>query len=160
MAGFVKENETGIYGHYKDTTCVIYKLEIDADIYEKIKMNIMLFERDKENYNYNLIGLLGVAANRPVKRKKAYFCSQFVYAVLEQNGIKLFDKPAELVAPKDFQFCKDLKLIYHGRILDYAQRLEIQVYPKSYLREVTLRIKNLNSLFIRLQDKLKSYQSK
>ncbi len=143
VAGFVRENETGIYGYYKDTTCAIYKLEIDADIYEKIKMNIMLFERDKESYKYNLIGLLGVMANRPVKRKRAYFCSQFVYDVLEQNGVKLFDKPAELVTPKDFQYCKELKLIYQGRLLDYAQRLEVQVYPKSHFWEVSSRIKNL-----------------
>jgi len=142
VAGFVNENETEIYGYFKDTTCAIYKLEMNADIYEKIKMSILLFERDKESYKYNLIGLLGVIANSPVKRKNAYFCSQFVYAVLEQNGVKLFDKPAELVIPKDFHYCKELKLIYQGRLLDYTQRLEVQVYHQSHW-EVSSRIKKL-----------------
>lgn len=129
VAGFVRENETGIYDYYKDTTCEIYKLEIDSNIYEKIKMNIILFERYKESYNFNLIGLFGIIANRPIKRKKAYFCSQFVYSVLERNGVKLFDKPAELVTPKDFQYCKELKLIYEGRFLDYTQKLEVKGKP-------------------------------
>ena len=129
VAGFVRENETGIYEYYKDTTCEIYKLEIDAKVYNKIKINIVLFERNKKNYSFNLIGLFGIIANRPIKRKKAYFCSQFVYSVLEQNGVKLFDKPAELVTPKDFQSCKELKLIYEGRFLDYTKRLEVKGNP-------------------------------
>ena len=127
VAGFVKENETGIYNYYKETTCEIYKLKVDAAKYEKIKMRIMLFERNKESYTYNLIGLLGIIANRPVKRKKAYFCSQFVDVVLEQSGIKLFDKPAELVTPRDFQCCSELKFIYGGRLLDYTQRVDFQI---------------------------------
>ena len=127
VAGFVKENETGIYSYYKETTCEIYKLQIDAAKYAKIKMQIRLFERDKESYTYNLIGLLGIVANRPVKRKKAYFCSQFVDEVLEQSGIKLFDKPAGLVTPRDFQCCSKLKFVYGGRLLDYTQRAEVQI---------------------------------
>lgn len=57
-------------------------------------MGIIAFERKQESYKYDLSELLGVVSNRPVKKEKAYFCSQFVYAVLVQTGIELFDKPA------------------------------------------------------------------
>ena len=129
IAGFVRENETGIYDYYKKTICEIYKLEVDADIYRKIKKSIRLFEIDKDSYNYNLIGLFGVIANRPVNRKKAYFCSQFVDAVLVQNGVELFDKPSGLVTPKDFQCCRALNMIYQGRFIDYTHRLDVEVAP-------------------------------
>jgi len=141
-AGFINENETGIYDYFKDTTCAIYKLEVDAEIYDRVKLSILLFESEKESYKYNLIGLLGVLANSPVKRKNAYFCSQFVSTVLEQNGVKLFDKPAELVIPNDFQSCKELNLIYQGRLLDYTQRLEGQVYHQSHW-DISSKIKKL-----------------
>jgi hypothetical protein len=74
---------------------------------------------EKDKYSYNLIGFLGILVNRPVHRKYSFFCSQFVAYILNQSGIKLFNKPPALVTPYDFQSHPRLNKIYEGRLVEY-----------------------------------------
>ncbi len=118
--GFVHEKpREGTFARYKDTTCAIYRLEVTAEEYCKIRAAIAEFELERENYRFNLVGFAGLAAGFPIQRKYAYFCSQFVSTVLQKAGIKLVDKPPGLVKPSDFPNNKRLMLIYEGKLADY-----------------------------------------
>ena len=120
FAGFVKEDiRHGTYAYFSDTICCLYSLNVDEEKYNRLRENIYRFGLYKEKYSYNLIGFLGVVINRPVQRKYSFFCSQFVAYILDQSGIKLFDKPPALVTPRDFQFNPNLKKIYEGRLMEY-----------------------------------------
>jgi hypothetical protein len=77
----------------------------------------------KENYRYNLLGLFGVVFNKPVKRKNAFFCSQFVASVLKESNIIDFEKDLSLIEPSDLPHSAKFQLIYEGRLKDYNNRL-------------------------------------
>jgi hypothetical protein len=53
---------------------------------------------DREGSSYNLLGLILNCSFKP----NIMFCSQFVYSLLEGEGIRLFDRAAGRVRPMDF----------------------------------------------------------
>ena len=121
IAGFVNESiRQGIYEIFSETSCSLYCFEVNRKTYNRIKRNIRKFEKERDKYSYNLIGLLGVMYSIPIQRRYSYFCSQFVATVLKNSGIDFFNKSPALVAPHDFENIKQLRLIYRGKLKDYS----------------------------------------
>lgn len=123
FAGFVKEDIMhGTYARFPDTRCALYSLDINDIQYYRLKKELYKFKLNRDKYGYNLLGLFGIMLNYPVERKHNYFCSQFVGTLLNNSGIHLVYKPTALISPRDFRKCKELNLIYEGRLKNY--RLE------------------------------------
>ena len=123
IAGFVKEDiAKGTYARFPNTTCALYSLDINKLQYKRLQKELEKFKKDGEKYGYNFIGLIGVMANYPIERKYNYFCSQFVSSLLRKSGIKLIDKEAGLVSPRDFRECEELQLVYEGKLQNYNLR--------------------------------------
>lgn len=80
---------------------------------------IRSFQRYRDDYRYNLIGLFGVMMNYELRRKNAYFCSEFVAEALRQSGLELWDRPSALVTPDDFFRHDSFELVYEGNLYDY-----------------------------------------
>lgn len=120
IAGFVRESiGKGVYQIFRNTRCCIYRLEVEDNQYERLRRIIEEFKANTDEYGYNLLGLFGVMLNRPIKRKRHYFCSEFVATVLLQSRICHFGKHVSLVTPNDFCKLKQAVLIYEGKITEY-----------------------------------------
>lgn len=121
LGGFVIEHrDTGMFKAFGNTMCAIYRLDVGNDKFKDLKQSVKLFVRNREEYGYNLLGLLGVMMNVPLKRKNKFFCTQFVATMLQDNGIHDFGKDASLVTPHDFYEISGLSLVYEGRLRDYT----------------------------------------
>lgn len=121
IAGFVQEGiNKGIYEIFKDTTCRIYKLDISEIEYAKLKSEIELFNKDKDQYKYNLLGLIALIFGISFKRERHYFCTQFVAKVLYTSKIVDFGKDFSLVQPHDFYEIEKAKLVYEGKLSEYS----------------------------------------
>ncbi|CAG7657498.1 hypothetical protein ACFQI7_35200 [Paenibacillus allorhizosphaerae] len=119
-AGFVEEDlYEGTFRHFPDTQCVLLRLEVSQGQRAAVMQFIRNFQNDRDTYRYNLIGLLGVLFNYDFKRKRAYFCSQFVADALRQAGLSLWDRPSSLVTPDDFVRHPAFETVYEGRLYDY-----------------------------------------
>ncbi|WP_226037897.1 hypothetical protein [Aquibacillus saliphilus] len=119
--GFVKEDIfTGTYNRYKETTCVIYKLQVTEREIVKMKRVLDVFIKNDDKFLYNLLGVIGVSIKEPVEFSNSYFCSQFVAEVLSRSGIKLWDKLPALVTPEDFRNNDSLQLIYQGKLFEFG----------------------------------------
>ena len=118
--GFVKEDViNGTFKYFPKTTCALYELEITDRQLKRMNRVINQFKKNQESYNYNILGLIGVALKGPIEREGSYFCSQFVSEVLNRSGIRLFDKPPSLVTPDDLRNLEKLRLIYEGALYEY-----------------------------------------
>src|SRR5699024_1233150 len=115
--GFVKEDITSDLFNQAD--CAIYSFTITDIQWQKMYQYIQNIEAQKKHYRYNCLGLFGFILNRPIKRKKAFFCSQFVASVLKECNIVDFGKPLSLIAPYDLQNVPDFQLVYQGELKDY-----------------------------------------
>lgn len=149
--GFITEDITkGVFGRDVNTACRIGRLWVTPTEYRRIRGILKSFQKNKASYKYNYIGIFGVMINRAVERKYNYFCSQFVYYVLQKAGVKMFDKPPGLAKPEDFRVWSELELVYEGKLNQYRQYLEDN-YPKD--TKTGMYIENYN----RVMERCKSY---
>ena len=124
IGGFVKEDVNK--GLFKEADCAIYTLTVNEVQWQRMNDYIKAIEAQKVEYRYNLLGLLGFPFNKPIKRKKAFFCSQFVATVLKECNIIDFGKSPSLVAPNDFQKVSKFEFVYEG---------ELKAYPNNEMGE-------------------------
>ncbi|MDR3310712.1 MAG: hypothetical protein LBS90_05135 [Oscillospiraceae bacterium] len=80
-----------------------------------------LFDSDK--YGYNYLGLLSCIRKYPRPHKRRFFCSEFVYYVLQRCGACDFQKPRGRVRPQDMLSLKG-DVVFRGDLLDYARGRE------------------------------------
>lgn len=102
--GFVKESlNAGVYKRNNNSECKIYKVKINEQQYSKLLEEIDKFSNSSIKYKYNLVGLVTAGLNIRVKRKRHYFCSQFVSELLLKADIIDTDVYPELFKPFDFE---------------------------------------------------------
>ena len=122
IGGFIVEHaDSGLFKDFRNTTCAIFRLDVPEDKFEKLNKEIRLFVKDRQKYGYNLIGLIGVMLNRPLKRKNKYFCTEFVASVLQRAGIHDFQKDISLLKPQDFYNLPGFEHVYEGRLCDFGK---------------------------------------
>ncbi len=141
--GFISEDITkGVFGRDVNTTCRVARLWVTSKQYKKIIKNLDKFKKEKDMFRYNYIGIFGIMFNKAVERKYNFFCSQFVYYVLDKSGVEMFGKKPGLAKPEDFRVWDELELIYEGKLNKYRKYLEDN-HPKNpttgkYIEELGL----------------------
>lgn len=133
--GFVRENIRGNFLKHADSA--VFSLKVTAEEKEIIRSNIKRIEKNKKNYRYNFIGLIGVLLKIEIKRKYAFFCSEFVANVLKNTKTINLSKPTYFTTPSDIRNIMGMELIYFGKLGDYQ-------YPKE-----PLKYENYETLFER-----------
>ncbi|WP_176705881.1 hypothetical protein [Paenibacillus hemerocallicola] len=121
LGGFVKENMLSplFLDERRDTKCAVYCCEVGHAAYERIRQTVNEMERNESKYKYNMLGLLAFVFNMKLKRKHAYFCSQFVSEMLLSGGVSLADKCPEFTTPGDLGRSEQSKLLYTGSLREY-----------------------------------------
>ncbi|WP_087974755.1 YiiX/YebB-like N1pC/P60 family cysteine hydrolase [Oceanobacillus rekensis] len=120
IAGYIREDVyIGTYRYFYNTRCQLLRIDISREEYIRIKKVIQSFNKNKDIYSYNLLGLIGVAIHHPINQRNKYFCSQFVSEVFEKSGLKLWDLPPALVTPNEFLMHPRFESVYEGRLYDY-----------------------------------------
>ncbi|MDM5327145.1 hypothetical protein [Neobacillus sp. CF12] len=129
IGGFVKEDVR--MGLFKHADCAIYSITVSESQLQNLRHYLQEIEAQQKQYRYNFLGLFGVMFNRPLKRKNAFFCSQFVAYILNKSTIMKFEKPLGLIAPYDLQCVSNLHLVYEGKLKDYQNenKAEMVCYP-------------------------------
>jgi hypothetical protein len=121
IGGFVQEDMQSVL--FRQAGCAIYSLTITNDEFQKMHDFIQAIDSKKEEYRYNFIGLFGVLLKKPINRKNAFFCSQFVASVLKESKIiDLKEKDLPLVKPCDLTYWANFQLVFEGRLRDYQSR--------------------------------------
>ena len=122
--GFIYEDiTTGVFGRDVDTTCRIGRLRVTPEQHRNIIDILNQFKEEQQQYGYNYLGIFGVMINKAVEREYNYFCSQFVFYVLREAGVEMFDKKPGLARPEDFRLWDRLEVIYEGKLNEYRDFL-------------------------------------
>ncbi len=117
--GFIIENINGeFYEKFNNTYIRVHELEIPYFKYMKLKNYLHKYEKNPENYDYDMLGFFTKIINLNIKRKDKYVCSQFVGEALSETNIHDFGKPAEQIRPLDFSELP-YKIVYEGSLKEY-----------------------------------------
>ena len=128
--GFITEDiTTGVFGRDTKTECKVLRLWITTAQRKRIERILDKFKAERNMYKYNYLGVFSSVLGHSVERKYNYFCSQFVYTVLERARVDVFEKKPGLVRPRDFRLWREPEVIYEGRLNRYRDFLK-EHYPK------------------------------
>ncbi|RCX18646.1 hypothetical protein DFP94_106180 [Fontibacillus phaseoli] len=119
IGGFVGEDIHSAL--FRQAECAVYSLNVTPDEYQKMYRYIQEFAMRKERYRYNFIGLFGVMVQKPIQRKHAFFCSEFVASVLRKGKVLYYDKDPSLLEPSELPHSANFQLVFEGRVQDYYQ---------------------------------------
>ncbi|MGG4033365.1 hypothetical protein ABEV74_06600 [Paenibacillus cisolokensis] len=121
LGGFTKEEVFGnlVRDENRFTNCVIFSFAVQPEVYERIRRRIEYFKCNSNRYRYNFLGLFGVMLDIPLRRKQAYFCTEFVSWLLHDHGMPLANKHPSLMTPADILACDKLQLVYAGDLRRY-----------------------------------------
>lgn len=137
--GFISEDiTTGVFGRDVDTMCRVGRLWITNTQHKKLLKNLEKFKQNKAAYKYNYLGIVGVMFNKAVEREYNYFCSQFVFRILQKSGVKMFNKKPGLARPEDFRVWDELELIYEGKLNCYREFLMLNKTGKNNTAKAAL----------------------
>ncbi|MBE6154389.1 MAG: hypothetical protein E7163_02270 [Firmicutes bacterium] len=116
--GFVHEEiDNGTFKRFDETPAKVYEISITKKQYKKIEKSIKEFEKNKKDYKFNIIGLVGVAINKKIQFEKAFYCAEFVKYLLENAGVE--NNLPDLATPDDFKNLENNHLVYEGLLKDY-----------------------------------------
>ncbi|MDF2935669.1 MAG: hypothetical protein K0Q90_1042 [Paenibacillaceae bacterium] len=114
IGGFVRESLKS--GLLLDASCALYRCSVSSSVYTRLQHHVEEMRSHQDEYKYSVWGLVGVALNRAWSRENAYFCSQFVATVLEENGAVRLEKPPALTTPGDLAALDELAPIFRGSV--------------------------------------------
>lgn len=115
---FIHEDlRKGLFSRNKNSLVAIYEVKVSKYQYNRIKEKIK--EIEKDNGGYNITGLL-LAKFRIKLHRKKYYCSEFVYEVLSNDKVKIFDKNKTLFKPEELIINQGFNKIFEGKVKDYV----------------------------------------
>ena len=117
--GFVREDIRSDF--LKNANCAVYSFNLTKTESTVILNNIKEIEAEKNNYRYNFIGLIGVLLQIEIRRKRAFFCSEFIATVLNDTDSITLSKPNCFITPSDIRNEIGMDLVYQGRLGDYQR---------------------------------------
>ncbi len=123
IGGFVKESpKEGFFERTSNQTkCLIYQIDVTDDEYGQAKQMIREFIRNKEQYRYNIMGLVAIYFKLRWKRNHHFTCSQFVGYILHNVSRELVPTDYSIIKPIDFAGVNRAKLVYRGMMSDMDQ---------------------------------------
>ena len=121
--GFVHESiKNGTFKRFKNTRTEIYSLNIENEQYERLVKIIKYFNKNKNKYSFNILGLACVSIKKKIKRKNNFYCAEFVKHVLKSAGITSGAGLPKIIKPEDFKNIDGLNLEYKGLLKKYSKR--------------------------------------
>ena len=123
--GLIDEDiNKGIFGRKKSTKCLVLRLPVTDEEYDRVHDSVEKFKADRKKYGYNYLGVFAARVHIAIERQYDYFCSQFVDKVLQMSGINLFGKKPGLVTPEDYRTSDKLEHFYEGLLTNYRGWLD------------------------------------
>ena len=116
--GLIQENfNRGLFPYFPNARCCILEIPVTDEEYEIMYQVVNEFYSNKDNYRYNLIGVLSYTIGLGLARKDHFFCSQFVSYIL--GNTSNWDSVHELTKPMDFLRIPNRKIVFEGSIAEF-----------------------------------------
>ena len=117
----------GVFRLREDIPCALYALDVTEEAYLRARRRANHMMAHGELYRFNSLGLLLCALHIRWKRRRHYFCSQFVSEVLQKSGSLDLPKHSTLMHPNDYASLPELRCLYQGRLGDLPQRQRMEM---------------------------------
>lgn len=130
-AGLVSEGlEYGYYRLHANMPCALLGLSVSDEVYARIRNRVDRMRMQKDDYRYDVRGLIRCKLGKESNRPNRYFCSKFVSEVLGDSGALRLPKPTSLMRPQDFMDMPQLTVLYRGSIAGLILKVQLEEISK------------------------------
>ena len=120
LAGFVKESARfGTFKRFSKTRILVLDIAVSEEQYQAIERRIQTMLALKKHYHYNYLGLWLAGLRICYRKKRCFYCSEFVKDLLEKQNIKGAGQLSSIVQPIHFLKLPTARKIYTGRLADF-----------------------------------------
>lgn len=132
-AGLIQESLTNcFFDYHKDMPCALYELKVTKSVFAQALSEVQRMITKKQQYRYNIIGLVCCKFSIQYQRDKYYFCSQFVAEILEKSKAVVLPKPAELIRPIDYTNLEAGNCLFKGTVSELVANVGTLQIPSEY----------------------------
>ncbi|MBQ8681957.1 MAG: hypothetical protein IJ509_03495 [Bacilli bacterium] len=118
VGGFVQESpKFGTFKRFSKTKSKIICIDVTTKQYNKIKKLMKYFNRERNHYKFNFIGLCSVAFHIKITQENGFYCAEFIKYVFDKSDVKT--NLPDLVTPEDFLNLDNTTAIYKGYLKNY-----------------------------------------
>ena len=110
----------------ENVPCALYALDVSDEAYTRARRRAEHMMAHGSLYQFNVIGLALCGMHIRWKRRRHYFCSQFVSEVLEKSGAMELPKHSTLMHPNDYTRLEELRCVYKGTLAGLPQRQQME----------------------------------
>lgn len=142
IGGFIHEDVTSAF--YSQAKCAVYSLTVSEEQAAVMRGYVSSFEKDKEKYHYNLLGLFPALFNKVWDRENYFFCSHFVSTVLVEGDVLQANKPVALMRPADVLEALPFVPLYEG-VLCHFNELSMSAVGQGLAYEAERMIESIDS---------------
>ena len=119
-AGFVTESARfGTFKRFSKTRIVVLDITVSEEQYLAISRRIRTMISLKQHYRYNYLGLWLAGLRICYRKKRCFYCSEFVKDLLEKQDIHGVSQLDAIVQPIHFLSLPTARQIYAGLLTDY-----------------------------------------
>ena len=123
LGSFVHEYiNKGTFKRFRKTRAEVYSMFVADEQYEKAKKTIAYFNKNKEKYKFNILGLACVSINKKIIKKNTFYCAEFVKHILKVSGVTEVNELPEIIRPENFKQLQGLILEYEGLLRKYKKK--------------------------------------
>lgn len=127
IGGFIRETPTtGVFGKYPNSKACVLSIETDNEKYDSARSYVEEMYKNRKKHKYNYMGVFLATFNKSFKRKKHFYCSEFVADVLLRFGIINKEELCKVVKPMDFFRLKSTRVVYRGLMSDLIGEPKIE----------------------------------
>ena len=116
----------GVFRLRENVPCALYALDVSDEAYTRARRRAEHMMAHGNLYRFNVIGLVLCGLHIRWKRRRHYFCSQFVSEVLEKSGAMELPKHSTLMHPNDYTRLEELRCVYKGTLAGLPQRQQME----------------------------------
>ena len=109
----------GTFKRFSKTRIVVLDIAVSEEQYQAISRRIQTMLMLKKFYHYNYLGLWLAGLRICYRRKRCFYCSEFVKDLLEKQNIKGARQLSSIVQPIHFLKLPTARRIYTGRLADF-----------------------------------------
>lgn len=130
----------GVFRLRENIPCALYALEVSDEAYARARRRAEHMMAHGELYRFNSLGLLLCALHIRWKRRRHYFCSQFVSEILQKSGSLDLPRHSTLMRPNDYASLPELRCLYRGPLSGLPQRQQMDLSETESVIAVYLRV--------------------
>lgn len=120
--GFVEEGkDKGLFKKCSKTKAIVMEIKVSEEKYKCIQYFISYFQKHKEEFRYNYLGVLMALFKKHYTSKKRFYCSEFVKECLRCFDIGNSNDLPTIVKPIDFLKLDNKNIIYTGLLQNYSE---------------------------------------